>query len=108
MKKFKINYKVCIIFLIVILGLVLTKPTREDFEIYVKDNLNCRFEEQFKKHIEFGDYLYESIRDITTKIIISNSKIKDYKLFSIIRVNMFNDESIFVGILNKFWVVKIN
>lgn len=93
------KYMSLILVIVIILGLYITNPTKEEFIFYVEDSI--------KGEISTGDNVFMNLfagvaASITGRAASYVSTRKNYYLFSVYTIKLFDEETKYIGILDKF------
>lgn len=88
------------------LGLYITNPTRDEFQVFVEENIRSEFNKDSNSNT-LTTLVSNFSASLAGKTASYMADIDDYYLFSIYSVRIFDEDFKFIGIFNKFIPLQI-
>ncbi len=93
------NLFISILVLLLIAGLYLTNPTKEDFVDYITHKI------ENKEQTGLEQILKSLFSRPLAKILTSNTKVEDYQLFSFYTIKLGDNQRKYLGIFDGFYKI---
>lgn len=94
------NFIIIILLIAIGFGLYITNPTRDDFDIFIEEEMRKEFDTSDNDTIM--NLISGAIASLTGKAASTIATRDDYYLFSIYTVRIADEESKYIGIFKKF------